>query len=46
MYKDCDQRTKDMIPQYVGKIYDDSAWQILKKNVPRYALYDEFEDFM
>ena len=35
-----------MISQYVGSVYDDSAWQTLKRNVPKYAMYDEFEDFM
>jgi hypothetical protein len=35
-----------MISLYVGKVFDDSAWHALKKNVPKYAMYDKFEDFM
>lgn len=46
LYKDCDTKTKNLIPQFTGKVFDDSAWQTLKNNVPRYAMYDEFEDFM
>mmetsp|Transcript_19097 Transcript_19097/g.41347 ORF Transcript_19097/g.41347 Transcript_19097/m.41347 type:complete len:452 (-) Transcript_19097:1107-2462(-) len=44
-FKDCDT-LKNKKPPYVGRIYDDSAWQSLKANVPRFAMYDEFEDFM
>ncbi|KAL7539505.1 hypothetical protein ACHAXR_009374 [Thalassiosira sp. AJA248-18] len=43
-FKDCD-KVKNTSP-YSGRVYDDSAWQTLKKNVPRYAMFDEFEDFM
>ena len=46
LFKDCDSKTKTMTPHYVGEVFDDSAWQILKKNVPRYAMYDEFMDYM
>ena len=46
LYKDCNSQTKNMISLYVGKVLDDSAWQTLKKNVPKYAMYDKFEDFM
>lgn len=49
-FKDCDSSTNStigkIISRYVGKVFDDSAWQVLKKNVPRYAMYDEFYDFM
>ena len=31
---------------YAGTVKDDSAWEAMKKNVPRYAMFDEFEDFM
>lgn len=44
-FKDCES-LKSKGPPYVGRVYDDSAWQLLKKNVPRYAMFDEFEDFM
>lgn len=43
-YKDC-STSKNMNP-YGGRIRDDSAWRTLKKNVPKYAMYDQFEDFM
>jgi hypothetical protein len=45
LFKDC-PKDRELSPKYVGKIYDDSAWQALKKNVPRYAMFDEFDDFM
>ncbi|KAL7514592.1 hypothetical protein ACHAXN_011919 [Cyclotella atomus] len=45
LFKDC-HKDGELAPKYVGKIYDDSAWQTLKKNVPRYAMFDEFDDFM
>lgn len=38
--KGCNQKP------YEGKIFDDSAWQTMKKNVPKYRMFDEFEDFM
>lgn len=43
-YKDCDAAKKKNI--FAGTVFDDSAWQLLKKNVPKYALFDGFEDFM
>ena len=43
-FKDCE--SLKIRPPYNGKIYDDSAWQMLKKNVPKYAMFDQFEDFM
>jgi len=43
--KDCDNLKIQGRP-YAGIIYDDLAWELLKKNVPKYAMYDEFEDFM
>lgn len=43
-FKDC-SKLKRTRP-YTGKIYDDSAWVALKKNVPKYAMLDQFEDFM
>eukprot|EP00581_Thalassiosira_minuscula_P016395 CAMPEP_0183716150 /NCGR_PEP_ID=MMETSP0737-20130205/10159_1 /TAXON_ID=385413 /ORGANISM="Thalassiosira miniscula, Strain CCMP1093" /LENGTH=425 /DNA_ID=CAMNT_0025945369 /DNA_START=99 /DNA_END=1376 /DNA_ORIENTATION=+ len=42
-FKDCGS---GYTTPYKGKIHDDSAWQMLKKNVPKYAMYDAFEDFM
>lgn len=44
-FKDCD-KLKSKAKEYNGRVYDDSAWQALKRNVPRYAMFDEFEDFM
>mmetsp|Transcript_8950 Transcript_8950/g.19374 ORF Transcript_8950/g.19374 Transcript_8950/m.19374 type:complete len:519 (+) Transcript_8950:251-1807(+) len=43
-FKDCNN-AKPAKP-YVGSVRDDSAWRTLKKNVPKYAMFDEFEDFM
>ena len=43
-FKDCSNGATSKKP-YVGRVYDDSAWQALKKNVPRYVMFDEFEDF-
>ena len=31
---------------YRGAMHDDAAWRALKENVPRYAMFDRFEDFM
>ncbi|KAL7529484.1 hypothetical protein ACHAWF_002998 [Thalassiosira exigua] len=46
-FKDCDSaKNRAGVSQYVGKIYDDLAWQALKKNVPKYAMFEKFEDFM
>ncbi len=45
-YKDCDVTRNVTVTPYVGTVHDDSAWRMLKKNVPRYAAFDEFEDFM
>ncbi|KAL3809303.1 hypothetical protein ACHAXA_009427 [Cyclostephanos tholiformis] len=45
-YKDCDVTRNVTRTPYVGSIHDDSAWRTLKKNVPKYAAFDEFEDFM
>lgn len=42
-FKDCKNGNANA---YAGRIYDDSAWQALKRNVPKYAMYDEFDDFM
>ncbi|KAL9180266.1 hypothetical protein ACHAXT_008236 [Thalassiosira profunda] len=42
--KDCGTSMKSK--QYFGRVYDDLAWQQLKRNVPRYAMFDQFEDFM
>ena len=44
-FKDCNVE-KQVAKSYRGHTFDDSAWQLLKKNVPRYAMYDEFEDFL
>lgn len=45
-----DAKLKDCVggkaTAYQGRVPDDSAWQLLKKNVPRYAMFDEFEDFL
>ena len=46
LFKDCSAKTKNMESNYVGTVFDDSAWKALKKNVPKYAMYDQFEDFM
>ena len=46
-FKDCNvdkQETKGS--SFKGHYFDDSAWALLKKNVPKYTMYDEFEDFM
>lgn len=43
-YKHC--RNNETEAPYVGTVHDDSAWRTLKKNVPKYAAFDEFEDFM
>ena len=54
-FKDCDENVKRVADRdggvslrspFKGKVFDDLAWQTLKKNVPKYAMYDEFEDFM
>lgn len=43
-FKDCSEDRKNS--PYTGRIYDDSAWVTLKRNVPRYAMFDQFQDFM
>lgn len=40
--KDCDGAKNP----YRGRVHDDAAWRALKENVPRYAMFDQFEDFM
>lgn len=45
-YKDCGNTQELSSAPYAGSVYDDSAWRLLKKNVPKYAAFDEFEDFM
>jgi hypothetical protein len=35
----------DHIQSFPGSVYDDTAWQFLKARVPKYQMYDEFEDF-
>jgi hypothetical protein len=45
-FKDCSEDKQQTRDSFRGSSYDDSAWELLKKNVPRYAMYDEFEDFM
>jgi hypothetical protein len=35
----------DHIQSFPGSVYDDTAWQFLKGRVPKYQMYDEFEDF-
>uniref|UniRef100_A0A7S1UYJ2 Glycosyltransferase family 92 protein n=1 Tax=Grammatophora oceanica TaxID=210454 RepID=A0A7S1UYJ2_9STRA len=30
---------------HVGKEHDDRAWEFLKKKVPKYALFEQFEDY-
>jgi len=44
-FKDCNKGGTQSKNPYNGRVYDDSAWQALKKNVPRYAMFDEFDDF-
>lgn len=41
-FKECDGAKNP----YRGRVHDDMAWRALKKNVPRYAMFDRFEDFM
>ena len=43
-FKDCENLK--LKPPFKGSIYDDSAWVALKQNVPKYAMFDNFEDFM
>lgn len=45
-FKDCSDDKQKTVESFKGSSFDDSAWESLKKNVPRYAMYDEFEDFM
>eukprot|EP00573_Skeletonema_grethae_P006358 CAMPEP_0201692944 /NCGR_PEP_ID=MMETSP0578-20130828/5702_1 /ASSEMBLY_ACC=CAM_ASM_000663 /TAXON_ID=267565 /ORGANISM="Skeletonema grethea, Strain CCMP 1804" /LENGTH=454 /DNA_ID=CAMNT_0048178401 /DNA_START=59 /DNA_END=1423 /DNA_ORIENTATION=- len=45
-FKGCSNDKQDTVESFKGSSFDDSAWELLKKNVPRYAMYDEFEDFM
>lgn len=45
-FKDCNDDKELRSKPYKGHTFDDSAWALLKKNVPQYAMYDEFEDFM
>jgi len=41
-----DETTKRRgIPPFVGEVFDDTPWQFLKERVPKYKLYDEYEDF-
>lgn len=44
--KDCQEKLERGMSPFEGTVFDDSAWQALKKNVPKYAMYEEFEDFM
>mmetsp|Transcript_5370 Transcript_5370/g.10795 ORF Transcript_5370/g.10795 Transcript_5370/m.10795 type:complete len:219 (-) Transcript_5370:424-1080(-) len=44
--KDCQEKLERGMSPFEGTVFDDSAWQTLKKNVPKYAMYEEFEDFM
>ena len=44
-FKDC-ENLKRGGPPYNGVIFDDSAWQTLKRNVPKYEMFDSFQDFM
>eukprot|EP00580_Thalassiosira_gravida_P015164 CAMPEP_0201657598 /NCGR_PEP_ID=MMETSP0494-20130426/788_1 /ASSEMBLY_ACC=CAM_ASM_000839 /TAXON_ID=420259 /ORGANISM="Thalassiosira gravida, Strain GMp14c1" /LENGTH=434 /DNA_ID=CAMNT_0048134467 /DNA_START=60 /DNA_END=1364 /DNA_ORIENTATION=- len=43
-FKDCEQLKRSA--PYEGIIRDDSAWQMLKTNVPKYAMFDAFEDYL
>ncbi len=45
-FKGCSADKQGTGESFKGSTFDDSAWELLKKNVPRYAMYDEFEDFM
>jgi len=45
-FKDCDVEKQETLSSFKGYNFDDAAWRLLKKNVPKYAMYDEFEDFM
>eukprot|EP00986_Skeletonema_menzelii_P006874 scaffold2612_cov132-Skeletonema_menzelii.AAC.10 len=45
-FKDCSADKQGAVDSFKGSTFDDSAWELLKKNVPKYAMYDEFEDFM
>eukprot|EP00978_Attheya_sp_CCMP212_P002086 scaffold4326_cov59-Attheya_sp.AAC.1 len=29
----------------VGEVFDDSAWKMLKSRVPKYKMYDQWEDY-
>lgn len=39
------KNTPDHIQSVPGEVFDDKAWQFLTSRVPKYRLYDEFEDF-
>jgi len=44
---ECNKMRKDAKNKpYVGEVKDNLAWEAMKKNVPKYAKFDEFEDFM
>lgn len=45
-FKECDGDKQESSVSYKGHTFDDTAWKLLKKNVPKYAMFDEFEDFM
>ena len=45
-FKGCSSDQQEAVDSFKGDVFDDSAWRMLKKNVPKYAMYDEFEDFM
>jgi len=36
---------KHLNEAFKGDIFDDTPWQFLRERVPKYQLYDEFEDF-
>jgi len=35
----------DHIQAFPGAVFDDIAWRFLKSRVPKYRIYDEFDDF-
>jgi hypothetical protein len=45
-FKDCNVDKQETVSSFRGHNFDDTAWRLLKQNVPKYAMYDEFEDFM
>ena len=37
--------TPKHIQEFPGTVFDDIAWRFLKSRVPKYRIYDEFDDF-